>query len=358
MRPAGIFAQADPTTLADWIPSGIAALATIAIVAVVRWLLRRSDTIERAETTFRIQMATVALVLVGLLTVILVLPESLDSELAFSVVGLVVTGALAISSQSIIANAMAGLMLRSVSSFKPGDFIEVDEQMGRVSELGLFHTEIQTADRDLITLPNSLMVNRPVRVVRSSGTIVSAQVSIGYDVSQHELESLFIEAAEAADLVEPFVQVVDLGDHSVTYRVAGFLPDPRSLLASRSKLRRQILDTLSEGGIEIMSPVYIARRAVGEQPVIPRWRGADAANEVRPSSEDRVFDKAEAAGQIEAARADLADAVENLDVLRIESSSADPDTRPRIEAAISRQEHRIEQLERRIERLNALREEI
>ena len=220
----------------DWLPALAAIFITILVIAVLRIVLRRRGGIDNAETRFRMQLATVGILLLGLLVVVFLLPEGSDSDLAFSIVGLIVTGALAISSQSIIANAMAGLMLRSVSSFKPGDFIEVADSMGRVTERGLFHTEIQTADRDLITLPNAIMVNQPVRVVRASGTIVSATASLGYDVSRHTLEELFVAAAESAGLIDPFVQVIELGDYSVNYRIAGFLEDPRSLLAARSRL--------------------------------------------------------------------------------------------------------------------------
>lgn len=346
-----MIAQENSRELIDWAPAGVALLITVLAIALARWLLHRGKKFDKAEGNFRAQIATVAIVLIGLLAIIFVLPDGSDSDLAFSVVGLVVTGALAISSQSIIANAMAGLMLRSVSSFKPGDFIEVSTQMGRVTERGLFHTEIQTADRDLVTLPNAIMVNQPVRVVRASGTIVSASASIGYDVSRHLLEDLFVSAAEAAGLEEPFVQVLDLGDHSVSYRIAGFLDDPRKLLATRSKLRGAILDTLSAAGVEIMSPMYIARRDAGDDPVLPNGDGPSARSRFRRTAEDRVFDKAETAGRLEEARSELGEATENLDVLRLELANASAENHDRIQTAITHAERRIDLLKARVERL-------
>ena len=349
---AVILAQAD-TTWTDWLPAVVAVLLTAAAVVAVRWLLLRSTKDDRAERTVRAQVATIGLCLLGLLIVIFLLPDGSDSDLAFSVFGLIVTGALAISSQSIIANGMAGLMLRSMSSFKPGDFIEVADHIGRVSELGLFHTEIQTGDRDLVTLPNSLMVNQPVRVVRSSGTIVSATASIGYDVSRHQLEELFVEAATASGLIDPFVQVLDLGDYSVNYRIAGFLEDPRSLLAARSRLRGSILDTLSAAGVEIMSPMYVARRSVSNEPLLPHLIDPPATA-ARRTAEDRVFDKAELAGRVEATRTELAEARASMESLQGELDLLDADAdRAHVEAGIARFEQRIERLQRRIERLQA-----
>lgn len=336
-------------SLEPWLPALVVVALTATGILIVRWSLRRRAGSDQSELGFRIQLGTAAVVLAGLLVVIFVLPEGTDSDLAFSVFGLIVTGALAISSQSIIANAMAGIILRSTSSYKPGDFIEVAEQMGRVTERGLFHTEIQTADRDLVTLPNSLMVNQPVRVVRASGTIVSATASIGYEVSRHTLEELFVDAAETAGLIDPFVQVLDLGDYSINYRIAGFLDDPRSLLAARSRLRGAILDTLSDSRIEIMSPLYIARREASDDPLIPQ--GPGTVKRFRRTAEDRVFDKAEGAAQIEQTRSKLAEATENLELLKLEVNNPDPEIAARAVKAVELAERRIEIYQSRLESL-------
>lgn len=335
---------------ADWLPAIAVVAITLLAIMITRYVVRSRSGVDDAESRFQSQLITVGLVLVGLLVVIFVLPEDSNSDLAFSVVGLIVTGALAISSQSIIANAMAGLMLRTVSSFKLGDFIEVSDNMGRVTERGLFHTEIQTPDRDLITLPNALMVNQPVRVVRASGTIVSATASLGYDVSRHTLEELFINAGEAAGLEDPFVQVIDLGDYSVNYRIAGFLEDPRSLLAARSSLRQQILDKLHEAGIEIMSPMYIARREVSDDLLLPE-AGDNVKKRFRRTAEDRVFDKAETAQTLEETKVKLVEATEDLDLLRLEVHNEDEALAAKAVVAVERAERRIELLESRIAKL-------
>jgi len=347
-----VIAQDDATVFSDWLPALGAVLVTVLLILLLRWFLDKRSTGDKSESHFRAQLATVGLALVGLLAVIFLLPDGSDSDLAFSVFGLIVTGALAISSQSIIANAMAGVMLRTASSFKPGDFIVVAEQMGRVTERGLFHTEIQTADRDLVTLPNAIMVNQPVRVVRASGTIVSATASIGYDVSRHELEDLFVAAGESANLVEPFVQILELGDYSVNYRIAGFLEDPRSLFATRSRLRAAILDTLSENGIEIMSPMFVSRREASNDPLLPSSAGPSISSQTRRTAEDRVFDKADNAARMEDSKRKLAEAQENLDLLRLEVSNEDPETAERAERAVGRAERRIENLNKRIEQLS------
>lgn len=335
----------------SWYPViGISAV-TIALILVARWALARRSPGSGAQ--FKRQVVVVGIATVGFVLAILNLPDTVEPGLALSALGLVVTGALAISSQSIIANGMAGLMLRSIENFQPGDFIEIGEHAGRVSETGLFHTEIQSPDRDLITVPNSLMVTEPVRVIRKDGTIVSARIGLGYDLSRHRLKEIFLAAAEKAGLEGPFVQVVELGDYAVTYRVAGFLRESTEILATRSRLREALLDALSEADIEILSPMYVARRAVSNEPLIPEQVRPKAFIENRPTAEALVFDKAEqAAGvqelrdQIEAAHDDVAELKEGLSALDGEELEAR-------RSQIDQRELEIEQLAEELEAAEA-----
>ena len=316
---------------------------------VVRFVESKIWSADANEQRFRKQVYTFAILFVGMLVAIFLLPEGTNQELAFSVIGLVVTGALAISSQSIIANGMAGLLLRSLKKFKPGDFIEVSDRVGRVTELGLFHTEIQTNDRDLTTIPNALMVNQPVKVVRASGTIVSAKISIGYDVSRHELKPLFLDAAIRAELLDPFMQVVELGDYSVVYRVAGFLDTPQRLLAARSKLQGAMLDALHEANVEIMSPMFVATRNTDDDVAIPRQRRVEGVVEEPDAAEDRTFDKAEMAGGIEAHRRAIAETEKKIEELQGQLGSSgsenDESIRQRIEACRQKIQHLAGEIE-------------
>lgn len=328
----------------------IVILVTILLIILVRWFFARKSAGAVSETDrFRAQAYAVAIGFVGFITLIFVLPDSVDGSLALSAVGLVVTGALAISSQSIIANGMAGLMIRAIKNFKPGDFIEVQDDMGRVTEMGLFHTEIQTRDRDLITLPNAVMMNEPVRVIRSSGTIVSAEIGLGYDLSRHRLKELFIKAAEQAELEDPFVQVVDLGDYAVTYRVAGFLRESTQVLARRSRLREALLDTLHESGIEIMSPMYVARRAVDNEGLVPRTQRPKAHVEDRPTAEDKVFDKAELAAGVENLRDQAQQVQADIDELENGTLTETAEEAEVRERALARKQRLLERVVERLD---------
>jgi small-conductance mechanosensitive channel len=281
----------------DWAPAIIASAIGILITALTDRVMRRRHE-ARKETHSGIIGPLMTFTLIGMtaVAVTLTLPigDAARGQL-LGLLGLLVTAAVALSSTTFLGNAMAGIMLRAIRCFRPGDFVRIGDHVGRVSDQGILHTEIQTEDRDLTTLPNLFLVSHPLTVLRSSGTVVSATISLGYDVPHQEIEKHLLAAALRAGLTDPFVQVLELGDFSITYRAAGFLTELRQLLTTRSNLRKAMLDTLHEAKIEIVSPEFVNLRRQGEDAVmLPRQARARAKHHTQ-DPEARIFDKADAA---------------------------------------------------------------
>jgi small-conductance mechanosensitive channel len=278
----------------------------VAIVIIVLLILAVRHVFERRYASMphrqsRLQLVLLALSFIGILVVIILSPLS-DAQQGqlLSLIGILLSAAIALSSTTFVGNAMAGIMLRAVRSFKMGDFICIGDHFGRISERGLFHIEIQNEDRDLTTLPNLYLVTNPAKVTRASGTIISADVSLGYDVPRTSAEKLLLEAAGAAELSDAFVRIIKLGDFSVSYRVAGLLTEVKKLLSARSLLHEMMLDKLHEAGVEIVSPNFMNTRALGESKLfVPRpVRVMEPAAE-EPSPEAMAFDKADEAESTE-----------------------------------------------------------
>lgn len=338
--------------LGDAFPKYIPLIVTLSVVAIglcfADWALKKRSQWVGSRQNFVRPLVMLGISAVALIAIVIALPikEGTTNQL-LGLLGLVLTGIIGLSSTTFVSNAMAGLMLRSVGSFRSGDFIKVDTHFGRVSGRGLFHTEIQTEDRDLTTLPNLYIVSNPVKVVRSSGTIVSANISLGYDASESKVEALLIEAAKKTGLAEPFVHVVDLGDYTVSYRVSGFLEDIKRLVTARSRLRIESMNTLHNAGIEVMSPAVMMQRPIpAEERIMPqkvvasRWQQAEGQS----LPEDRIFDKAEQAEALERFEKELQDfGVEKTALLKeLENASEEG------KADLGR---RIEKLDIQIERL-------
>ncbi|MGI9295084.1 MAG: mechanosensitive ion channel domain-containing protein, partial [Pseudomonadales bacterium] len=110
-----------------------------------------SDSLRRSGREHPILRHVLILLLciAAVLLLILVFPMSdVMRGQILNLLGIVITAVIALSSTTFVANAMAGILLTLIKSYRIGDFIRIGEQFGRVTERGLFHTEIQTEDRD------------------------------------------------------------------------------------------------------------------------------------------------------------------------------------------------------------------
>ncbi|GAA3917866.1 mechanosensitive ion channel family protein [Litoribacillus peritrichatus] len=282
-----------------------------------------------AEAKLPRQLLMLTLTISGFLTIILLLPMSESTRgQVLSLLGVVFTGVIALSSTTFVANAMSGLLLRLINSYKPGDFIRIGDSFGRVTERGLFHTEIQTEDRDLTTFPNLYLVTNSVTVVHSSGTIITVELSLGYDVSTSKVEPLLQKAATDTGLTDPFVLVTSLGDFSVGYRVAGFLTDVGQLVTVRSLLRKNVISTLHGEGIEIVSPGFMNQRALNPaEKVMPKRKDkSESKDDLVATPETLMFDKAEGLSELERLRqlrSDMSANVESLEQLKTKITDGD-----------------------------------
>lgn len=301
----------------DYIPFLLVTLIVILLLRFSHQLLIARQSRLGAESSLPRQIILLILTAIGLVITILAFPMS-DSTRGqvLSLLGIVLTGVIAFSSTTFVANAMAGLMLRVVKTFKPGDFIQVNEQWGRVTERGLFHTEIQTEDRDLTTFPNLYLVTHPFTVVRKSGTIISTSLSLGYDVPRRQVEELLLQAALETELQDPFVHISHLGDFAITYKVSGFLAEVKQLLTVKSQLRKKVVDVLHQARIEIVSPAFMNQRQLqAAEKQIPKGSAEPASEPDTAIAEDIVFDKAEQMEQLEQLRSlrnDLNDKLKRL----------------------------------------------
>ncbi len=339
--------------LQAYLPVLLVTAGVLVTIWAANWLLLRRRSDMGAEARLPRQILMLVLTTTGLLLILLVVPISeVTRGQLLGLVGVILTGVIALSSASFVANIMAGLMLRVIDSFKPGDFIHIADQFGRVTERGLMHVEIQNEDRDLTTLPNLHLIKNPVTVVHRTGTIVSAALSLGYDVAHGRVEEVLKKAAAETGLQKPFVQIKELGDFAITYRVAGFLPDVKHLLTARSDLRKRVVDRLHADGIEIVSPNFMNQRVLPEHLKMIPTAGAGPAAKIETdtdkSPEEMIFDKADEAEVLEGLQEEFTQKKQHLEKLEKEKKSAPENEQPQLEAKIQMTRKRLERLEQQL----------
>lgn len=328
-------------TLFDDFPITYTILTTVFFILLyyaVKFILSRQVK-GNTDTSLIRSIILFLIVLTGIISVILAVPMSPEiKKEVTNIIGIVISAVLALSSATFIGNALAGIMLKLVKNFKPGDFILVNDIYGRVTEMGLFHTEVQTENRDLTTLPNMFLASNPVKVTRSSGTFIFSEVSLGYDVDRHKIEKALIKAATAAALKDPFVLITSLGDFTIVYKVQGLLENVKTIISSKSKLNAMVVDELHKVGIEIVSPRFVNQRQVNETVFIPKLvKQSDMAKEDNSAkAENKIFDKANEAEGIESRKQYLQSIDAKLAKLNEELKAAeDPEAKEVIQKKIA-----------------------
>jgi len=263
------------------------------------WIFKRFKTTPSDGNIARSAIAFF-LVLFGLLIFILTLPiDRLAKGQILSFLGIFISAGIALSSTTLLGNLIAGFMNNSMNRYRNGDLISIGEFMGRVIKKGAFHTEIQLEDSNFMTIPHLYIATNPVKLTRKTNTVISASVSLGYDVSRTRIEEALKEAALSTGLSDPYVYITELGDHSVVYKIHGFLEESSKYFSTSSLLNGKVMDALHEAGIEIVSPTFMNQRRVDEKAFIPEFHREEPEQEAVAAPEELIFDEAIKSEEIE-----------------------------------------------------------
>lgn len=319
-------------------------LGSISLLILSR-LTQRASNIDAPSLVLQLIFWGAGLAVVVALVVALPLEAGVRGQI-LSLIGVVLTAIIALSSTTFVSNAMAGIMLQATRPFKPGDFILVNGVFGRVTRRSLVSTRIQTETRDFTNLPNLLLVTQPVTVQHREGTIIQADVSLGYDVHHSLAKRELLKAAENAGLADPYVLVAELLDHAVVYRAAGFLEDVVNPLTARSQLRQKMLDALHGAGIEIASPNIVAQRQQsGDTQTLPEEIVSRPTRSPAQKPDTKIFDSAHAAANTEALREQIRELKTEIDAQQDKIKAASDETRASETSALESLERQLKWLE-------------
>ena len=181
-----------------------------------------------------------------------------------------------LGSSSAIANMIAGLVITYMRPFKIGDRIKIGDISGDVIEKTLLVTRVKTIKNEIITIPNSAILNgnttNYTNGAKETGLIIYSTVTIGYDVPWKKMHEVLIDAALRTDMIlkepKPFVLQTSLDDFYVSYQINAYTKEASKQALVYSNLHQNIQDVCNERGVEILSPHYRAARD-GNMTTIP-----------------------------------------------------------------------------------------
>jgi small conductance mechanosensitive channel len=167
---------------------GVVMLITIVAARLIDRRIARRDLQPEAITRYRVlrRSITTAIVFVGLLSALLVIPQVravAGGLLASSAVLGIVVG---FASQRTLGNFVAGLLIAFTQPLRLGDDVVVEDTEGIVEEIGLIYTFVRTDNGDRLVIPNEKLASDTIRnsTIRSREKVaeIILQVPLGKDV--------------------------------------------------------------------------------------------------------------------------------------------------------------------------------
>jgi small conductance mechanosensitive channel len=232
-----LLARLDDTALFNW----LWALILLAIGWVFgRWL---TNLLERACQHTRLDPLVSKLITSSAqpLTMAAAVVAALEKVGAFSggVMAVLGTAGLAIGLglRSLLSNVAAGAVLLSLRPFEIGDYIELPTVAGRVRTLGLFATELDTADGQTALILNDKVLEGVVRNHSRQGLMrVEVSLPLPAHAELDRWEPILAAAASSLPDLEP--------DHGVEVLVMDLQPD-RTIVQLRAWTRSDQKERIS-----------------------------------------------------------------------------------------------------------------
>ena len=237
-----------------------AIVTLVAGAILVKWVLRivmryvEKSELAAGATNFIRGVAAFLLYFIVILTGASVLGIPVTSVLAiFSVFTL----AFSLAIKDILALFASGITILFSKPFNAGDFVEIPEEnvSGFVSEVGLIHTHLFTADNKEIIIPNSIVAaDTLINYSKIGYRRLDAVYSIGYGEDFEKAKSIIRNVVDSEPLVEKdrdiFIMVTAMGPSSVDIVCKVYVKwDNYERL--RCSLNEKIKLAFDENGIEI-----------------------------------------------------------------------------------------------------------
>jgi len=139
--------------------------------------------------------------------------------------------AVGMSLQGSLGNFASGLLILSLKPYKVGDWIQLGDKFGRVSEIMIFNTKLITPGQKVLIVPNSKITDDIVTNYSEKGVIrLEIDVHIPYEENWKEVRQILLDTIKSVPnvLQEPPVEIgiADFDSHSLQVMVRPYVvPD-------------------------------------------------------------------------------------------------------------------------------------
>jgi small conductance mechanosensitive channel len=224
---------------------------TLVVARLIDRRMARRELAPEAVTRYHVlrRSVTAAIVALGILSALLVIPQVRTVAGAILASGAVIGLVVGFAAQKTLGNFIAGLLIAFSQPLRIGDRVEIDDDEGVVEEIGLTYTFIRTRDDVRLVIPNEKLASDTIKnasiVSRDKLAQVTLNVPLDNDLSAavDALRGLVGDAPRGAVLVS------ELGEDSATITVRTSAEDAADAEQLESDLRLQAHERLRAAGV-------------------------------------------------------------------------------------------------------------
>jgi small conductance mechanosensitive channel len=157
-----------------------------------------------------------------------------------------------------LGNVASGVLLLIFRPYKVGDVVNIGGTTGKVDEIELFSTTLDTFDNRRIIVPNNQIFGNTIENItfhpkRRVDVAVGTEYSADLDKTREILMRVATEVEGRLKEEEPVVYLVELGESSINWAIRVWAPTA-DYWAVRERITRNAKVALDEAGIGIPFP--------------------------------------------------------------------------------------------------------
>ena len=168
--------------------------------------------------------------------------------------------------QNIVNNFVSGIILLFERPIKVGDWVKIDGEEGKIKQINIRATEVETFNRASVIVPNATLLSNSLTNLTHGNNWVRYAVKIGvaYGSDVDKVREILLECATSHKKVlkkpEPYVLFQDFGSSSLDFELRFYVSDIWNGWATPSDIRFEINRRFNEEGIEIPFPQMVVHQ--------------------------------------------------------------------------------------------------
>ena len=228
------------------------------VEAYVSDLSADSDRITAHQEQLLTRLAQVGLLVLAAITVLGIWGVNLGGLLVGAgFLGIV----LGMAARQTLGSLLAGFVLMFSRPFEIGDWVEIGDEEGFVTDITIMNTHMRNFDGEYVVVPNDLVANQAITNRSREGRLrIHMEVGIGYDDDPDEAagiaEEVLTDINTIANNPKPYAIPSGFGDSAILLDLRFWIdpPTPQARWRSKAVAVERIQERFADAGISIPYP--------------------------------------------------------------------------------------------------------